>query len=148
MDTRGPTDREPKSEPIYVRLGMTKGAMIAFAVIFAVAVAGFFRVEAIAQDQKALLRKTRVQLVVANHVLTELCRTNEIILGLVRGTETLFKFQTGILPPPPHAGPNPPIGKPLVNPALVPFYLQALNVFLGWENELEQQSACERIQRP
>ncbi len=148
MDTRPPTDREPKSSQIYVRLGMTKGALVAFVVVFAVAVAGFFRVESLAKDQRHLLTETRAQLVVANHALTELCRTNEIILGLVEGTETLFKYETGILPPPVRGGPNPPNGKPLIDRRLVPFYLRALNTFLGWEGDLKQQTACEEIERP
>lgn len=87
------------------------------------------------------------------HVLTELCRTNEIILGLVRGTETLFEYQTGILPPPKPGsirdqshGLVP--GKPLVNKDLVPYYLNALKIFIGWDAQLSQQTACDKITRP
>lgn len=88
-----------------------------------------------------------------NHVLTELCRTNAIILGLVKGTETLFKYEVGILPLPRsnsrrNKGPNPPRAKPLVPTGLVPYYLNALEVFIGWEAQLEDQTACAKIVRP
>lgn len=53
MRTRGPHPDEPRhSAPIYVRLGMTRGAFIAFCVIFALAVIGAWRLQTIANNAK------------------------------------------------------------------------------------------------
>jgi hypothetical protein len=76
-------------------------------------------------------------------ILTELCKTNAIIEGLVSGSVDLFEYEIGILPP--RFGPEPPLHPPLVDPRLVPVYQRIISTFLGWRETLRSQTACERV---
>lgn len=155
LKTRGPELGEPPTPiPIYVRLGMTKGALIAVLVLIAGAIAGFVRLETVAADQRHLLRQTRVivrdqaalnhrqQVLIAQlratqrqnrNALREVCRQGQTIAGLVEPIVELFKFDLK------HAA---------IPASARPVYEQALTVFQGYALAQREQPACNEVLRP
>jgi hypothetical protein len=76
--------------------------------------------------QQTALARTRL-------VLTELCRTNSVILGLVDGTVSLFQSE---------------LREQAVAPDVLPAYRQALQTFQGFRTVLTQQTACQEVLQP
>lgn len=104
--TRGPHPDEPHhSGPVYVRLGMTKGAFVTFLVLIAAVIGGFYRLESLAASQRTVSRQQRVILRAHERVvdalrvqqrrnsagLREVCRQTEALVGLSSSAELLLE---------------------------------------------------------
>jgi hypothetical protein len=128
-----------------VREGFVKGWP--FLIVICIAVALGLLSNRLTREQISD-RRARAIAIQQHRALVELCKTQTIVLGLIDGATTLFKYEIGILPPRGFRGPNPPSRQVLINPKLVPAYLDVLNTFLGWSVQLQQQTSCERITHP
>jgi hypothetical protein len=118
---------------LYVRLGMTKGAMIAFTLVVIAAAFGFWRLEDVADKQQRTLDRVRAQQRQNLNALREVCRQGETIAGLTRPIIKLLEFD---------------VSHNAVPELALPIYTEALRVFQGYSVILKERTACREITSP
>jgi hypothetical protein len=140
LETRGREPGEPPtSTPIYVRFGMTRGALVAVTLLVVAAIVGFVRLETLAADQRGVTR--RLAKVVADvrqqqrrneHALREVCRQATILQGVANAGENLAAglLATGQLP---HGRSQ---------------LIYALVRFRGYQVQLMERPACNEVLNP
>jgi hypothetical protein len=138
---RQPEDNEPQSSsPVYVRLGMTKGASIAFLFFFVVVFLGFIRLEQLSRDNKKISDANRETLVALKKQqrklssgLQEVCRQTDTIQALTDSTIDLLKAE---------------LDYRIIPPKAIPAFTQTIRVFSGYSKILGERPACRRVLNP
>jgi hypothetical protein len=144
---RPPRNNEPDSAPIYVRLGMTKGALVTFCLIWLVVIIGFVRLEQISNDvedvaeqaktlgvaNRATLKALRVQQQRTQNALREVCKQSDTIQALSDSTVDLLKAE---------------LDQHIVPERAIPAFTQTIKVFSGYSKILGERPACQKVLNP
>lgn len=148
MRTRRPDLGEPHtSVPIYARFGMTKGALLAVAVLTVGAIAGFARLETLASHERAtdrqlraLIRQheatiasTKAQARQNRNALREVCRQTSTLEGLADAGARLVAAA---------------IASPQTPARSRPSLEHALQAFTGYGDALKERPACREVLKP
>jgi hypothetical protein len=146
--TRGPGAGEPQTPlPIYVRLGMTRGAFVAVLIILAGGIGGFARLESIAASQRHVAAQARTVAIENRRVLDtlrgqqrrnvtalrEVCRQTQTLQQLARAGDELV---TAL------------ITFPQTPRSALPRLTAAAHAFRGYQVVLSERPACSEVLRP
>jgi len=145
-ETREAHPTEPRSTPVYVRLGMTRGAALAFVVVLIAGIAGFARQESLARDvhdtvnkarnlavsNRATLMRLKVQERRNGRALREVCREGEAVLRLVQTQAFLTRFEI----------------KNITSPQARAAYRESLTTLSGIESILQERASCDKVTNP
>lgn len=116
------------------------GTTIAFILVVAAVAVGFVHTEQIARRQqgvlsvqKATLEARRVTLREQNRALAEVCRTSNVLLGIVQARAGVDQFY---------------LAHGLVSKVAVSVVSETLTVFRGYQQALSEHAACKEILKP